>query len=175
LQEITPVAKIQIVKSSSHYKFVHSLYMDKLNFPTYAFRVKGHEDEKKIFDDVRKKYIALTPEEWVRQHIVRYLIKEKNYPGSLFAIETGTKYNRMAKRTDIVVYNPDGHVVLLIECKAPGVAINQNPFNQIAMYNKELRGKFLIVTNGISHYCCEMDYVNGDHKFLEDIPDYDSI
>ena len=149
--------------------------MDKLNFPTYAFKVKGQEEERKIFDDVRKKYVALTPEEWVRQHIVRYLTKEKNYPSSLFAIETGIKYNHMAKRTDIVVYNPDREVVLLIECKAPGVTINQNPFNQIAMYNKELRGKFLIVTNGLSHYCCEMDYEKGDHKFLKEIPDYESI
>jgi hypothetical protein len=149
--------------------------MDKLNFPTYAFRVKGQEYERKIFDDVRKKYVALTPEEWVRQHIVRYLIKEKNYPSSLFAIETGTKYNHLAKRTDIVVYNPDREVVLLIECKAPGVTINQNPFNQIAMYNKDLHGKFLIVTNGLSHYCCEVDYEKGDHKFLVEIPDYESI
>jgi len=149
--------------------------LDKLNFPTYAFRVQGQDDAKQIFDDIRKKYVALTPEEWVRQHIIRYLIREKNYPGGLFSVETGLKYNRLTKRTDVVVYNPNGEVVLLIECKAPGVTINQDPFNQIAMYNKELRGKVLIVTNGLAHYCCEMDYEGGEHKFLDEIPDYKSL
>ena len=149
--------------------------MDKLNFPTYAFKVKGQGDEKKIFDQIRKKYIILTPEEWVRQHIVRYLIKEKNYPSGLFKVETGLKYNHLAKRTDVVVYNPLGEVVLIVECKAPGVSINQDPFNQIAIYNKELRGKLLIVTNGLAHYCCEMDYKYGKHTFLDEIPDYHSI
>lgn len=149
--------------------------MDKLNFPTYAFKVTGQGDDKKIFDEVRKKYLKLTPEEWVRQHVIRYLIREKNFPEGLFAIETGLKYNGIGKRTDIVVYNPKGEVVMLVECKAPGVTINQDPFNQIAMYNKELQGQFLIVTNGISHYCCEMDYEFGKHKFLDEIPDYLTI
>ena len=149
--------------------------MDKLNFPTYAFKVKGQGEEKKIFDEIRKKYIILTPEEWVRQNLVRYLIREKNYPSGLFKVETGLKYNNLAKRTDVVVYNPQAEVVLIVECKAPGVTINQDPFNQIAMYNKELQGKYLIVTNGLSHYCCKMDYENGEHKFLDEIPDYKSI
>ena len=150
-------------------------YMDKLNFPTYAFKVTGEGNSKQIFDEIRKKYVALTPEEWVRQNIIRYLIREKNYPSGLFAVETGLKYNRMTKRTDVVVYNPDGKVVLIVECKAPGVTINQDPFNQIAMYNKELLSKLLVVTNGIAHYCCEMDYKDGNHKFLDEIPDYHSI
>lgn len=149
--------------------------MDKLNFPTYAFKVTGQGDDRKIFDEIRKKYLKLTPEEWVRQHIIRYLIREKHFPVGLFAIEAGLKYNGIAKRTDIVVYNPQGKVVLLVECKAPGVTINQDPFNQIAMYNKELQGQFLIVTNGIAHYCCEMDYKFGKHQFLDEIPDYLTI
>jgi len=168
--------KYKIMKEKySYIRNIRIRTMDKLNFPIYAFKVTGQGDEKKIFDEVRKKYIVLTPEEWVRQHIIRYLIKEKNYPSGLFNVETGLKYNGRAKRTDIVVYNPLGEVVVIVECKAPGVTINQDPFDQIAMYNKELQGQYLIVTNGMSHYCCKMDYENGEHQFLEEIPDYMSI
>jgi len=146
--------------------------MDSLNFPNYAFKVRGLGEKKQILDEIRKKYVALTPEEWVRQHMVRYLIKEKNYPEGLFSIETGLKYNKLRKRTDIVVYNRLGKPLLLVECKAPGVTINEKPFNQIACYNKELQGKYLIVTNGITHYCCEIDYTNGKIDFLDKIPNY---
>ncbi len=146
--------------------------MDALNFPTYAFKVRVEGDQKQIFDEIRKKYIALTPEEWVRQHMIKYLTKEKKYPSGLFAIETGLKYNKLQKRTDLVVYKRDGLPLLLVECKAPGVTINEKPFNQIASYNKKLQSKYLIVTNGISHYCCEIDYSNGKLEFLDNIPKY---
>ena len=146
--------------------------MDTLNFPIYAFKVKESGNQKQIFDNIRKKYVALTPEEWVRQHMISYLIKEKKYPESLFAVETGLKYNELKKRTDVVVHNRYGQPLLLVECKAPGVTINEQPFNQIACYNKELQGEYLIVTNGMSHYCCKVDYSNGKLEFLDQIPEY---
>ena len=146
--------------------------MDKLNFPAYTFKVKGNDTGKQIFDEIRKKYVALTPEEWVRQHIIRYLIDHKKYPAGLFAVESGTKYNRLKKRTDLVIYDREGKALVIVECKAPDICLNQKSFNQIASYNKNIRGKYLIVTNGLSHYCCEVDYLHGRHKFLEEIPEY---
>lgn len=149
--------------------------LPKLNFPEYPFKVKTIGQDTQIFDAVRKKYVALTPEEWVRQNMVQYLICEKSFPASLLVVEMTIKYNQLQKRGDIVVFDRNGKSVFLVECKSTSVEITQKVFDQIARYNLSLNVQFLIVTNGLQHYCCQMDHHNRSYKFLEDIPDYRSI
>lgn len=144
--------------------------MQELNFPKYSFRLKNSENKSAIFDAIRKKFIILTPEEWVRQHVVRYLLEEKNYPLSLTNVEKVIKVNDLVKRYDIVVYNPDGSIFLLVECKAPHIKITQETFDQIARYNLALRAEYLMITNGINHYYCIMDFENQKYVFLEELP-----
>ncbi len=146
--------------------------MQQLNFPTYTFRFKNSENKLSIFDDIRKKFIVLTPEEWVRQHCINFLIVEKQYPKSLINIEKELLINGRKKRYDIVVYNSDGSIKILIECKAPKVPITQQTFDQIAQYNLILDAAFLMVTNGLHHYYCKMDYQNKCYQFLKEIPNY---
>lgn len=146
--------------------------MQKLNFPTYSFRFKNSENKVSIFDAIRKKFVILQPEEWVRQHCVNYLIEEKKYPKSLINIEKTLTINTLKKRYDIVIFNKDGSIFLIVECKAPKIAINQNTFDQIARYNLALNASFLMVTNGLNHYYCQMDFKNERYQFLEDIPYY---
>src|SRR5690606_26694531 len=122
--------------------------MQKLNFPNYTFRFKNSENKVAIFDEIRKKFILLTPEEWVRQHVVHYLLNEKKYTKSYINVEKVLKINGLTKRYDVVVFNPDGSIFLLIECKAPQVAITQNTFDQIARYNMILNANYMMVTNG---------------------------
>lgn len=146
--------------------------MQQLNFPSYSFRLKNSENKVAIFDEIRKKFILLTPEEWVRQHVVSFLIKEKNYPKSYINVEKLIKINDINKRYDIVVYQPDGTIFLLVECKAPEVAITQNTFDQIARYNLTLKANYLMVTNGLNHYFCQMDFEKEQYVFLKDVPDF---
>ncbi|WP_248722800.1 type I restriction enzyme HsdR N-terminal domain-containing protein [Seonamhaeicola sp. ML3] len=146
--------------------------MQKLNFPTYSFRFKNNENKVSIFDGIRKKFVVLQPEEWVRQHCVQYLIEEKKYPKSLINIEKELLVNDLRKRYDIVVFNPNGSIHLIVECKAPKAAINQNTFDQIARYNLVLSADFLMVTNGLNHYYCRMDFESERYNFLRDIPNY---
>ncbi|MBI3500198.1 MAG: type I restriction enzyme HsdR N-terminal domain-containing protein [Bacteroidetes bacterium] len=148
--------------------------MLKLNLPEYSFRIRQGEKGNQIFDAIRKKFVALTPEEWVRQNFIQYLIEEKKYPASLIAVETGLKYNKLQKRSDIKIHNRKGNVWMIVECKKPDVKISQETFNQVAVYNisNKLRTKFLAVTNGLKHYCCEMNYEQGKHLFLKDFPEY---
>ena len=146
--------------------------MQKLNFKNYTFRFKNSENKVAIFDEIRKKFIILTPEEWVRQHVVRYLLEEKKYPKSYVNVEKIVKINNMSKRYDIVVFNPDGSIFLLVECKAPTVTISQNTFDQIARYNMSLNAIHLMVTNGLNHYFCQMDYEQEKYFFLKDLPEY---
>ena len=146
--------------------------MQKLNFPSCAFKLKSSENKTLIFDIVRKKYVIVTPEEWVRQHVVHFLLKEKNYPISLIAVEKQLKINKMVKRTDIFVYNKQGTPEILIECKAPSVKITQTTFDQIARYNLSANSNFLMVTNGLAHYFCQIDTDKETYIFLEDIPSY---
>lgn len=141
----------------------------RLNFPEYAFKIKSDTDNTRIFDVVRKKYVVLTPEEWVRQHVVQYLINEKKYPLGLMQVETTVKYNRMNIRCDIMVYTTQLQPLLLVECKAPEVEITQAAFDQIARYNMPLKVKCLMVTNGLTHYYCLMDYENNSYKFVSDL------
>jgi predicted type IV restriction endonuclease len=146
--------------------------MQKLNFPSYIFRFKNSENKVSIFDAIRKKFIILTPEEWVRQHVVNYLMEEKKYPKSLINVEKVLMVNGLRKRYDIVVFNPDGTIFILIECKAPEVKIAQITFDQIARYNMTLEAEFLMVTNGLNHYFCLMDFENEKYEFLRELPDY---
>ena len=146
--------------------------MQKLNFPEYAFRFKNSENKVAIFDDIRKKFIVLTPEEWVRQHVVHFLLTAKNFPKSQVNVEKIVKINGMNKRYDIVVYRPDGSIYLIVECKAPSVPISQNTFDQIARYNLTLNAGYLMVTNGLNHYFCQMDNEAERYIFLRDIPPY---
>ena len=148
--------------------------MHQLNFPSYSFRFKNSENKVSIFDEIRKKFIILTPEEWVRQHLIQFLITEKSYPISLINVEKVLKVNGLRKRYDVVVYNSDGTINILIECKAPEVTISQSTFDQIAQYNMTLQSNFLMVTNGLNHYFCQMDFENEKYQFLTELPNYQS-
>ncbi len=149
--------------------------MQDLNFPKYEFKFRKKDDKLLIFDEVRKKYLVLTPEEWVRQNLIQFLIHEKQVPMGLIAIEKGLKVNTLTKRTDILVYRKDGQPGLLVECKAPTVKITQDVFEQIARYNMSLNVPLLIVSNGIRHYCCKIDFEKGMFSFMKEIPNYKDI
>lgn len=146
--------------------------MQQLHFPSYSFTLKNRENKPYIFDVIRKKHVRLTPEEWVRQHTVRFLIETHHYPKSLINVEKEFLVNQTKKRYDIVVYNTDGSIFLMIECKSPSIAINQGTFDQIARYNLELDATFLMVTNGLNHFYCQMDYQNKQYTFVRDLPSF---
>lgn len=146
--------------------------MDKLNLPEYRFRIYQRENRTCIFDPLRKKDLVLTPEEWVRQNFVQYLVREKKYPQSLTKLEMYFTVNKQPRRSDIVVFKRDGKPRLLVECKAPNVKVDQKVFDQIVRYNMALKADILIVTNGMQHFCCRMDYKENTYHFLKDIPDY---
>ena len=146
--------------------------MQQLQFPTYQFRFKNSENKYSIFDEIRKKFIILTPEEWVRQHCVQYLIQEKKYPKTLINVEKELVVNGRRKRYDIVVFNSDGSIEILIECKAPNITITQDTFDQIARYNLTLNANYLMVTNGLNHYYCKMNFIEANYQFLQKIPQY---
>lgn len=147
----------------------------ELNLPKYKVRVKNEDGKRHIFDVIRKKYLVLTPEEWVRQHFVHYLHNVKGVPLSLVSIEKEMQYNKQKKRTDIIVCGKDGEPIILVECKAPEVKIGQDTFDQIARYNMVLKVPYLIVTNGLVHYCCLIDYQKNSYTFIEDIPNYNEV
>ena len=146
--------------------------MKKLNFPTYYFRFKNSENKVSIFDEIRKKFIVLTPEEWVRQHVIQFLLENMKYPKSYINVEKLIKVNDLSKRYDGIVFQPNGEIFLLIECKAPEVPISQATFDQIARYNLVLKAKYLMVTNGLNHYFCQMDFENEKYIFLKELPEY---
>jgi hypothetical protein len=144
--------------------------MQQLNLPPYQFKMRQVSENVQIFDSFRKKYVVLTPEEWVRQNFLQYLVSEKKFPSSLIAVEVGLKYNQLQKRADVLVYDKQGSPFLMVECKAPAVGITQDTFDQIARYNMAFKVKYLVVTNGMNHFCCEMDYTSGGYRYLEMIP-----
>ena len=146
-----------------------------LNLPPYPFKLSEHNGQLSLFDIIRKREIVLTPEEWVRQHFVQYLINQKQYPKTLIKLEGGHKLHGMPKRTDIVVYNPTGDKILLVECKAPSVTIDQKTFDQVARYNIVHKVKLLAVTNGLQHYYCSIDFEKSSYRFISDLPDYKSL
>ena len=146
--------------------------MLKLNFPGYSFRFKSNENKRFIFDEIRKKFMVLTPEEWVRQHVVQYLISEKKYPKSHINVEKQLLLNGTKKRYDVVVYNNNGSIEIIVECKAPSVKITQDTFDQIARYNLVTNASYLMVSNGLQHYFCQLDYSNERYIFLRELPEY---
>jgi len=146
--------------------------LQELNFPKFSFRFKNKENKISIFDVIRKRFVILQPEEWVRQHCIHYLIDYKGYPKSLINIEKELIINSLRKRYDIVVFNSDGSIHLIVECKAPTININQNVFDQIALYNLSLNATYLMISNGINHYYCQMDFKKEKYHFLKDIPEY---
>ena len=146
--------------------------LQPLELPPYPFKIIDENGRLMLFDEIRKKHILITPEEWVRQHFVQYLINQKGYPRSLIKLEGGLKLHGNAKRTDIVVFNPRGEKILLIECKAPSVKIDQKVFDQVARYNMVHKVTLLAVSNGLQHYYCRIDFGNRDYRFIEELPDY---
>ncbi len=150
----------------------------KLNFPEYKFTLKGDDSggqSLKIFDIVRKKYVILSPEEWVRQHMIHFLIHDKKVPLSLTAVEKSVKVNRLHKRFDILVYSKDHLPILLVECKSPEILIDQQVFDQAARYNMTLGAGYFVLSNGLSTYCCKLDVLNSRYDFLEEVPFYDNL
>ena len=144
--------------------------MKRLNFPNYEFRLKKEGQKRFIFDLIRKKYVQLSSEEWVRQNCIRFLIEEKRISKFSIAIEKEIEFNGIKKRFDIVSYSSEGKINLLVECKAPNIEINQKTFDQILIYNKILNSKYLMVTNGINHYYCKIDENMNNIKFLANFP-----
>ena len=146
--------------------------MIDLCFPNYEFRIKNRHNKKYIFDLIRKKFILLTHEEWVRQNCIMFLINKQKVPKVLINVEKKIKVNNLTKRYDIIVYKPNGSVFLLVECKSPKININQETFNQISIYNSEIIAEYLMLTNGLFNYYYSIDYSNQCYKFVKDFPKY---
>ena len=146
--------------------------MEKLNFPEFGIRLKNKENKCLIFDIIRKNWFLLTPEEWVRQHCIHYLIFIKHYPKSLINVEKKILVNGVPKRYDIIIFSKNGEVLLIVECKEPRIKISQSVFDQISKYNLTLKSKYLMVSNGLTHYFCSVDYLNNDYFFLTEIPKF---
>ncbi len=149
--------------------------MDALNLPIYYFKFKLIKGRNYIFDVIRRKYVALTPEEWVRQNVVRYLNEEKEYPLSLMSLETTFSLYNTNKRTDILIYEKNGKPLMMIECKASTVKIDNFVFDQILRYNLSYKLEYIIVTNGLQHFCCKIDNDNKTSVFLKEIPVYKDL
>jgi hypothetical protein len=153
-------------------KFTEMFKPVPLNLPSFGLKIKEENGIYYIFDQIRKKYLVLTPEEWVRQHLIHFLIEVKKYPGSLMKLEGGLKLNNLQKRSDILLFNKNGKKIILVECKAPAVKITQDTFDQIARYNFVHKVEWLLVSNGIEHFCCRIDYDKKTYSFVEELPDY---
>lgn len=146
-----------------------------LNLPQYPIKVAKRGEQKLIYDDLRRKYVALTPEEWVRQHFIHYLIDFKHYPAALIANETTITLANTTKRCDSIVYDRNGMPKVIIEYKASSVKLTQKVFSQIGRYNMVLKVDYLIISNGLNHYCCKMDYDKQSYVFLNNIPCYEEL
>lgn len=146
--------------------------MLKLNLPSYDFKIKKVNEIHYIFDRQRRKYVKLTPEEWVRQHFIRFLLEEKHFPSAYLAVEKELIFNGMKKRCDAVLYNEKAQPQMILEFKAPHVQLTQSVFDQVAVYNYQLNVEYFIVSNGIEHYCCRVKKANSKFEFLNEIPDY---
>ena len=147
----------------------------EINLPPYEIKLREQNGRRQIFDFLRRRYVALTPEEWVRQHFVHFLTEQKGYPKGLLANEVEQKIGNKKLRCDTLLYNKDLRPRMIIEYKAPEIAITQRVFNQITVYNFLLHVDYLIVSNGHQHYCCRMDYEKGEYTFLQDIPHYTEL
>lgn len=149
--------------------------MQELNLPSFEFRLQKADGQVRIFDVIRKKFVVLSPEEWVRQHFIHYLIEHKRVPAGLIVLEKTITLNTMSRRPDILIHDRKGKAVMVIECKAPEVKVSQAAFDQVARYNAVLRVPYLVVTNGLEHYCCRMEFALNTYTFLQEIPDYSSM
>ena len=149
--------------------------MEKLSLPSFDFNIKESDGKTVIFDIIRKKYLVLTPEEWVRQHFVHYLINQLGYTKALISVEHGLKYNKLQKRTDIIVHDREAKPLVLVECKAPEHGLNQKVLEQAMMYNKTLKAEYIIVTNGLEHSCLKVDSIGRKIEFLSTLPFYKDI
>jgi hypothetical protein len=149
--------------------------MRTLNLPTYSFKLKYSDDSEQIYDQFRRKFVRLTPEEWVRQNLAQYLINEKAYPTGRMVIEKSLQFNNMKKRCDILVYDQETSPLVMIECKAPQVVIKKEVFDQIAVYNLVFKVRFLIVSNGMEHFMCRIDFDNKKTEFLSNFPSYNEL
>ncbi len=146
--------------------------MQALNLPTFDFRVIDQSGKRKIFDPLRKKYLALTPEEWVRQHFIQFLVIHKHFPKGLLMVESAVKYHQRSGRYDALFLGTDAKPLMLIECKAPTVRITQETFDQLSRYNTRLKAPYACVTNGLTHFCIQIDTIENKLIFLKDIPAY---
>lgn len=146
-----------------------------LNLPSFDAKIAVKDGKRTIFDVIRHRYVALTPEEWVRQHFVHFLLEYKGYPAALLANEVQVQLNSTKKRCDTVLYRRDLTARMIVEYKSPKVVITQKVFDQIMRYNMVLKVDYLIVSNGLQHYCCRIDYAHNSYTFLQDIPDYQSL
>lgn len=144
--------------------------LPQLNLPVFDHKITESEGKSVIFDIIRKKNVVLTPEEWVRQHVIHLLISNYGYSRSLFQVERGTTYNSLQKRTDIVVFNREGKPHLLVECKAPEIKINQCVIEQASRYNKTINAPFLAITNGLKTFCFTVDFETGKATQIQDLP-----
>lgn len=149
--------------------------MIRLNLPSFQIKLSGTRQHPTIFDILRRKHVALTPEEWVRQHFIHYLIEHKSYPAALMANEVSLHSGNKQLRADSVLYGRNLKPRMIIEYKAPAITITQDVFNQIAAYNVLLHVDYLVVSNGLQHYCCKTDYEHNTFSFLKDIPDYGKL
>lgn len=150
-------------------------FIFKMNLPKFTPRFSTDGNTVKIFDNLRRKYVKFTPEENVRQHFVNWLINDLHYPAGLMNNEISIKLNNTTRRCDTIVFDKIGNPFVIIEYKAPSVEINQNVFDQIVRYNMVLKAKYLIVSNGIQHYCCVIDYNNNSYQFVPQIPHYNEL
>ena len=149
--------------------------MFRLNLPQYEIKIGERDGKHTIFDFLRRKYVALTPEEWVRQHFTHYLVEHKGYPKGLLGNEVELRIGGKRLRCDSILYNKVAEPQMIIEYKAPTIQLQQKTFDQISAYNLLLHVDYLIISNGLQHYCCKMDYENRKYLFLQDIPDYESL
>ncbi|MGD9328433.1 MAG: type I restriction enzyme HsdR N-terminal domain-containing protein [Cyclobacteriaceae bacterium] len=144
----------------------------KLSFPSFEFRIEKINDKLMIFDVLRKKSVRLTPEEWVRQHLIRYLIEYRQYPKSMIRVESGLKYDKLLKRSDILVFGQDGNPWMVIECKSPDTKLDDKVIHQVAAYSRSLQVKYIGISNGLKHYCWEIDQDKQSTRSLGDFPEY---
>jgi hypothetical protein len=146
--------------------------LKQLNLPDYSFKITGPEGKEMILDPLRKKYVKLTPEEWVRQNFIQYLKNEGGYPVGLMGVEVMFNMNKLKRRVDILIHKRNGEPVMIVECKAPDIKIDDKVFDQIVCYNMRYKVPFIVVTNGLDHYACKIDFLENKYEFLLVIPLY---
>lgn len=149
--------------------------MQSLNFPPYSIQVKQEEGREMVFDPIRKLWVALQPEEWVRQHVLEFLQQDRQVPAGLIAVEKGFSFQGKPYRADVIVHNRQGKPALMVECKAPEVPISQATFDQVATYNRVIRASYLYVTNGLQHFCSKIDWSRQSYEFISSVPGFEDL